>query len=187
MRPQLARQGLIFVLWCGIKTLMRKTLLFVPGGFLLMALAGCSSAPPAPTVDLAAEEAKIREAEATDMKSWAAKDVDKILAFYADDATLMTPGVPAMKGKDAMRPVLKTMMADPNLKLDFSAQRVEVAKSGDVAFSQGTYQMVVTDPKTKKPVTDKGSYVTGYKKQADGSWKAVSDINESEVPPPGAN
>lgn len=166
---------------------MRKTWQFVTGGFLLLLLAGCNTTPPAPAVDLAAEEAKIRDAEATDMKSWAAKDVDKILAFYADDATLMTPGVPAMKGKDAMRSMLKTMVADPNLKLEFGAQRVEVAKSGDVAFSQGTYTLVVTDPKTKKPITDKGSYVTGYKKQADGSWKAVSDINESEVPTPGSN
>ena len=159
----------------------------VTGSFLVIALAGCNSTPPPATVDLSAEEAKVREAENTQMKSWAAKDVDKVLNFYADDATLMTPGVPAMKGKDAMRPVLKTLVSDPNFKLDFSAQRVEIAKSGDVAFSQGTYTMVVTDPKSKKPITDKGSYVTGYKKQADGSWKAVSDINESELPAPGGN
>jgi uncharacterized protein (TIGR02246 family) len=164
---------------------MCKTWQFVTGGFLLLLLPACSTSPPAPAVDLAAEEAKIRDAEATDLKGWGAKDVDKILAFYADDATLMTPGMPAMKGKESMRSMLKTMLADPNLKLEFSAQRVEIAKSGDVAFSQGTYTMVVTDPKTKKPITDKGSYVTGYKKQADGSWKAVSDINESELPPPG--
>ncbi len=166
---------------------MRKTWMAVTGGFLLVVLAGCNTTPPAPAVDLAAEESKVRDAETTDMKSWAAKDVDKILNFYVDDATLMTPGMPAMKGKDAMRPVLKAIVADPNLKLDFSAQRVEIAKSGDVAFSQGTYTMVTTDAKTKKPVTDKGSYVTTYKKQADGSWKAVSDINVSEVPPPGGN
>jgi len=43
--------------------------------------------------------------------------------------------------------------------------------------------MTLTDAKRKKPVTDKGSYVTGYRKQADGSWKAVSDINVSEVAP----
>jgi uncharacterized protein (TIGR02246 family) len=166
---------------------MQKTWVMGAGVFFLALFAGCSAAPPSPAVDLAAEEAKIRDAEATQMKNWNGKDVDKILTFYADDATLMTPGVPAMKGKDAMRPVLKTIVDDPNLKMEFSAQRVEVAKSGDVAFSQGTYQLVVTDPKTKKPVTDKGSYVTAYKKQADGSWKAVSDINESEVPPPGRN
>ncbi|HUI79568.1 MAG TPA: SgcJ/EcaC family oxidoreductase [Bryobacteraceae bacterium] len=167
---------------------MRKTLAVVPGTFLLLALAACNTAPPAaPAVDLSAEEGKIRDTETAQMKQgWGAKDIDKILAFYADDATLMTPGMAAMKGKDSMRSMLKTLVADPNLKLEFAAQRVEVSKSGDVAFSQGTYTMVVTDPRTKKPVTDKGSYVTGYKKQADGSWKAVSDINVSELPAPGS-
>lgn len=147
-------------------------------------LSGCNTAPQAAsTVDLAAEQAKIREAETTNMKNWAAKDVEGLLSYYADDATLMTPGMPAMKGKDAMRPVLKMLLADPNLKLEYGAQRIEVSKAGDVAFSQGSYQMTLTDAKTKKPVTDKGSYVTGYKKQADGSWKAESDINVSETAP----
>ena len=164
---------------------MRKTGLLI--SVWVLSLTGCATAPPAPAVDAAAEEAKIRQAEATNLKNWAAKDAEALLTFYADDATLMTPGMPAMKGKDAMRPALKAMLADPNLKLDYSAQRVEVGKSGDVAFSQGTYTMTMTDPKTKKPTTDKGSYVTGYKKQADGSWKAVSDINVSEVPPGGGN
>src|SRR5205085_9170178 len=105
----------------------------------LLSLAGCASAPPTPTVDAAAEEAKIRQAEAANLKNWASRDVEGLLGFYTDDATLMTPGMPAMKGKDAMRMPLKAMLADPNLKLDMSTQRVEVARSGDVAFSQGTY------------------------------------------------
>jgi uncharacterized protein (TIGR02246 family) len=155
-------------------------------GVGVLTLAGCASAPPAaPSVDVAAEEAKIRQAEATQQKAWAGKDMDGLLAYYADDATLMTPGEPAMKGKDSMRKGLQLMLADPNLKLEFNAQRVEVAKSGDLAFSQGTYQLTVTDGKTKKPITDKGNYVTGYRKQADGSWKAVSDINVSELAPSG--
>jgi hypothetical protein len=32
--------------------------------------------------------------------------------------------------------------------------------------------MTMTDPKTKKAVTEKGKYVTAYKKQADGSGKS---------------
>jgi len=153
----------------------------------LVVLAGCASTPPAATVDTATEEAKIRDMETNEVKNFAAKDADKLMSFYADDATLITPGAPAFKGKDAIKGALSMLLADPNLKLEFSAQRVEIGKSGDVAFTQGTYTMTVSDPKTKKPVNDKGSYVTGYKKQADGNWKAISDINTSELPPGGAN
>jgi len=81
----------------------------------LAILSGCSVnnvSPAAPAVDIAVEQAKIREAEATNRKNWAAKDVEGLLSYYADDATLMTPGMAAMKGKDAMRPVLKMLLAD---------------------------------------------------------------------------
>ena len=46
----------------------------------------------------------------------------------------------------------------------------------------GTYTMTMTDSKTKKVMNDHGSYVTDYRKQPDGSWKAVADIVTSEVP-----
>ncbi len=88
----------------------------------------------------------------------------------------------AMKGKEAMRAALKEMLADPNLALSFTATSAEVSKGGDLAYTQGTYTMTMTDPKTKKAVTEKGKYVTVYRKQADGSWKAVEDINNADAP-----
>ena len=38
-------------------------------------------------------------------------------------------------------------------------------------------------PKTKQPKTDTGSYLTVWKKQADGSWKAVEDFVMPGAPP----
>ena len=39
---------------------------------------------------------------------------------------------------------------------------------------------VPLDPKTGKVMSDNGSYVTVYKKQQDGSWKAVEDFAVAE-------
>jgi ketosteroid isomerase-like protein len=58
--------------------------------------------------------------------------------------------------------------------------KVEV--SGDLAYSQGAYSVMFTDPKTKKVVAETGRYVEVYKKQADGSWKVLQDINSPEAP-----
>ena len=69
------------------------------------------------------------------------------------------------------------------MSLTFQASKVDVAKSGELGYTQGSYKMTVTDPVTHKVVNDHGSYVTAYRKQAEGSWKAVSDIATSEVPP----
>jgi ketosteroid isomerase-like protein len=71
----------------------------------------------------------------------------------------------------------------PTSKLTFSADRVELSSSGDLATTKGSYTLTVTNPKTKKPVEDKGSYMTVYKKQADGNWKVIEDMTASEMAP----
>ena len=43
--------------------------------------------------------------------------------------------------------------------------------------------MTVNDAKGK-PVTDRGKYVEAWKKQADGAWKVVEDIYNSDLPAP---
>ena len=75
------------------------------------------------------------------------------------------------------------MLDDPNLKLNFSADRVEISAGGDLATTKGSYTLTVTNPKTKKPIDDKGTYITVYKKQADGGWKAIEDVTASEMAP----
>jgi uncharacterized protein (TIGR02246 family) len=126
----------------------------------------------------------IQDNEAQWNLDYAAKDNDKIVAHYADDAILMVPGTPSSSGREAIRIALKEMVSDPALSLKFHATKVEVAKSGDVAYTQGTYTLTLTDPQTKQVINDHGSYVTTYRKQPDGTWKAVADIATSEVPPP---
>ncbi len=155
----------------------------VPFASLLL-LAGCNTAPPAaPAVDLVAEQSKIRDIESSWVKEAAAKDLEKSAGHYTDDAILMMPGAPPAKGKDAIKAAWKGMLDDPNIKLNFSADRVEMSAGGDLATTRGSYTMTVTNPKTKKPVDDKGSYMTVYKKQADGGWKVIEDMTSSEVAP----
>jgi ketosteroid isomerase-like protein len=46
--------------------------------------------------------------------------------------------MPPSSGKDAIRNTIKQMISDPALSLKFRASKVEVAKSGDEAFTQGS-------------------------------------------------
>jgi uncharacterized protein (TIGR02246 family) len=145
--------------------------------FGLLTLAGCSQMP-ADTRD--ADARALRDNETAWNKDWAAKDLDRIAAHYADDANLMVAGMPIFAGKEAIRNGLKQLLADPNLALSFEPTQVEVAKGGDLAYTRGTYTMTMTDPASKKAGTEKGKYVTVYRKAADGSWKAVQDINNAD-------
>ncbi len=143
-------------------------------------LTGCDDAP----ADTREADAKaIKEIETQWNHDYAQKDADKTIAHYATDAVLMGSGMPVSTGKEAITKTIKGMLSDPALELKFKASKVEVAKSGDIAYTQGSYTMAFTGP-NRKVVNDHGSYVTVYHKEKEGGWKAVSDIASSEVPPP---
>ena len=147
---------------------------------MALTITACNQTPDTHDADAKA----IQDNETQWNADWAAKDSDKIAAHYADDAILIVPGSPSTSGKAAIATANKGMVTDPAMSLKFHADKVEVAKSGDLGYTQGTYTLTVTDPVGKQVINDHGSYVTTYRKQPDGSWKAVVDIATSEVPPP---
>jgi uncharacterized protein (TIGR02246 family) len=150
---------------------------------LAVILAGCKQvAPPAPDTHDADVKA-IRDLEAATVQAFAAKDLDKIGAFYADNASAFFPDAPVVTGAAAIEAAFKPFFADKNFSLTFAADKVDVAKSGDLGYSQGAYTMTMTDLKTKKVLTEKGKFVTVFKKQADGGWKAIADIFNEDAPP----
>lgn len=123
----------------------------------------------------AGEIQAIRENEARWNREFEAGDLERVVAHYAGDATMMAPGVPACGGREAIRSALRKMLVDYAMSLKFQTGRVEVAASGDMAWSQGSYSITMTDPGAGKPVSSTGNYVTVYRNEA-GVWKAVSDI-----------
>jgi uncharacterized protein (TIGR02246 family) len=149
------------------------------------ALACQQAPPPSPPDTRAADEGAIREAEAAWSKAEAAKDVESSLSFFAEDGVSLPPNAPMVTGKEAMRKGLSEAMANPGFALSWQADKVEASRGGDLAYSMGTYQGTMNNAKGK-PVTDHGKYVTVWKKQADGTWKVVADIYNSDLPAPEA-
>jgi ketosteroid isomerase-like protein len=151
---------------------------------LAVIVAGCKQAPPPPAPDTHDSDVKaIHDLEATQVQAFAAKDVNKIGAYYGDNASALFPDAPVVTGAAAIAAVFKPFFADKNFSLTFASNKVDVAKSGDLGYSQGAYTMKSTDSKTKKVLTGTGKYVTVFQKQADGGWKAVADIFNEDAPP----
>lgn len=138
------------------------------------ALAGCQQ--DAKPVDTAQIEAQLRQTEEKWNAAYAARDGTAVANFYSDDAALANPFAPLSTGKEAIAKDNMAFAADPNMSVEFASDRVQVAASGDMAYTRGHYTMTMTDPETKKPVTSKGNYLTVWQKQADGSWRAVEDF-----------
>jgi ketosteroid isomerase-like protein len=152
---------------------------------LVVIFAGCKQAPPPAPNTHDADVKAIRDLETAQLQGFAARDLDKICAYYADDASGFWPDAPVITGVEAIRASYKTLLADKNYSVSFSPEKdmVEVAKSGDLGYSQGAFTMTMTDRKSKKVLTERGKYVEVFRKQADGGWKAVADILNEDAPP----
>ena len=154
--------------------------LLLSGCFVFSALlTGCATTGPE---HHEADLASLKAFETEWSKSAADKSVETWVQHYTDDASVLLPNAPIFTGKAAITAALKPLMADPNYSLTFGSVRMDVAKSGELGFAQGTYTMTLSDSKTKAPTTEKGKYLTVYQKQADGNWKAVEDTFMADEP-----
>jgi ketosteroid isomerase-like protein len=152
----------------------------------LLLVLGCNSAqqpPPAPPDTRAADEAAVRKADADWSTAAQSKQVDGWVAFYTDDTVMLPPNDRLTTGKDDVRKAVTGLLTMPGLSLHWQPTKVEVARSSDLAYSYGTYELTFNDAKGK-PVTDKGKYTEVWKKQPDGGWKCVLDMWSSDLPAP---
>ena len=133
----------------------------------------------------AADEAALRKLDDEWSKAAGAKDLEKTVSYYSDDTLIMPSNSPVLQGKDAARAMWKAMFAVPGFGGGWKATRVEVAKSGDLGWTSGPYEITEIDA-NGKPMTDKGKYLAVWKKQADGSWKCVADMFNTDLPPASA-
>src|SRR5262249_13147711 len=81
---------------------------------------------------------------------------------------------PVIKGSVALRGALKQVVADPNFKLELANNGAEVGKGSDLGYVKGTYTVTQSDPKTKRPTMEKGTYLMVYKTQPDGALKIIN-------------
>jgi ketosteroid isomerase-like protein len=102
------------------------------------------------------------------------RDSAKVNTYYAQGAIIATPGRPAAKDGRAVTKAIKDDIADPNLKISVSNEKTEV--SGDLAYRRGSFKITATNPQTKQAEHSTGTYLTVFRKQADGSWKIVEDF-----------
>jgi uncharacterized protein (TIGR02246 family) len=163
---------------------------FVPGVALAAALFahGCSqtSAPPivqggaTQTDTRAADEAAIRAQSAAWSDAAHSNDCNKIVSFYAPDAVAFDDGGPIEMGLETFRKSCDQDAKSANTSIAWKTTKVEVAKSGEMAYEYGHYQLEITG-KNGKVTTQPGKYLLVWKKQTDDVWKVAIDTDNADV------
>jgi ketosteroid isomerase-like protein len=144
----------------------------------MLLAAGCT----APSFDGTAEAAKLSQRDA----EWAkaaleGKDIEKIVAYWSDDARVLLPGQPAYVGKAAIREFVTASLKIPGFKIHWVSEKPVFSPDGKMAY-------LLSDVETTAPgtngalATTHARGVTVWRLGGAGEWLCVVDI--SNDPPP---
>jgi ketosteroid isomerase-like protein len=133
-------------------------------------------------VDLKAEEAALLKTDSI----WSAlgtnsKDVEKIVSYWSDDAVVIPPGEPPVRGKDALRKMVGDLTNIPGFSISWKSSEIHFSPDGQLAYMYGENLFSMNDS-TGNKIAIPGRGYTIWRKETDGNWKCVVDIWNS--PPP---
>ena len=153
------------------------------GGLLEVALpfglAAC--AQNAPKQDDALAE--VRAADAAVTQAVTARNLDGIMAHYADDAVLLPTAEPMIEGKAAIREEWQHILTIPDFSSRTTTRDANVSNGGDMAYTYGTYRARMMG-EDGKPVEEPGKFVSIWRRGTDGKWRIVIDTYNTDIPPP---
>lgn len=141
-----------------------------------VALTACSALAPEITAETGPDDAKVLIKLDEDWSKAAGKrDVDLVASFYAENAIVYPPNEPVCVGRAAAKKVWAAYLSDPSFSISWKTARAEVSGSGELGYTAGTYEDSFKGPDGKL-VQEKGKFLCVWKKQADGNWKAIQDM-----------
>lgn len=141
-------------------------------------LAGCAAeqAPPPPDADVLLEADRAFDASVAEggSRAW--------VEWFAPDGRMVQPGVGLIQGHDDISAAM-VRLDDPSVSLRWMPDYAEIAASGDLGWTTGTYvsRRVGADGDT---VDGQGRYVSIWRLQPDGSWRVAMDLGNPTGPPP---
>ncbi len=111
-------------------------------------------------------------------RHWNARELDGVVAAYAEDAVYLPPHHEAVHGREAIREYVKVPLGHGVSDLAFEVTYIK--QEGSIAWDVGTYRMTVPrNDGTRKE--DRGKYLTVWRRIAK-KWLIVADAWSSDLP-----
>ncbi|RDK02579.1 SgcJ/EcaC family oxidoreductase [Paraburkholderia lacunae] len=119
------------------------------------------------------DERAIRDLVDTWMSASIAGDTEKVLSLMTDDVVFMVPGQEPF-GKAAFA---AASAAQPGMRIEGSADIVELKVLGEWAFIRNFIDITVTPPGATQAVRRAGHTLTLLRKDTNGRWLLTRDAN----------
>ena len=149
---------------------MRSILLFV----VALALIACSGSDDSMHADVSASKAELGQMNRDFAAALNAKDAKAAAALYAEDAVLIPPGEPLVRGRDAIEEYWRGAIEAGGVR-DVSVETMDALSSGSLGYETGSFVLTATGP-DGEAVTDRGRYVELLRREPDGRWLSTHGI-----------
>lgn len=105
----------------------------------------------------------------------AGQNVERIVSFWTDDAVVYPPGLPAFRGKAAIRGYVEGALAIPGFHITWTSSEATLSPDGRMGYLTSTNAVTIPGPEGR-PVTSRGRVVTVWRREQDGEWRCMVDI-----------
>jgi len=134
---------------------------------LALALLALATGALAASPDLTALETELRAAETAFARTMADRDLGGFGTFVAEDAVFLAPGGVALRGRRAILDAWTVYFDGPVAPFSWEPREVVVLASGSLGISSGPVYTPDGD--------QAGTYVSTWRRRADGRWEIVLD------------
>ncbi len=144
--------------------------------FVLIVLPGCNFYKKKPVLQTEDPKISLLKADKDFSEMSAAKGMKTAFLEYIDsNGVLLRPNIMPIAGADAIDYLIA--LNDTGYTMTWQPKAGSVAASGDMGYTYGSYilQPKITD------TTFYGTYVSIWKKNADGKWKLVLDSGNEGI------
>jgi uncharacterized protein (TIGR02246 family) len=117
---------------------------------------------------------EIEEARSAFWEAHGRGDARALAALVTEDAILMAPGMPDIRGRGAIRNTAEQMFAALSIS-DFKIERSEIEVLRDTAYEVTSYSETLR-PTGGKPDSVQGRYLIVWKRGRDGVWRVHRNL-----------
>ena len=102
------------------------------------------------------------------------KDVEKVVAYWTDDAVIVPSGAPIISGKAAIRNYVKESFATPGFKISWKTMDAAVSTDGTMGYTTAESSFTFPGPDGKLQ-SQTGRGVAIWRRDSNGQWRCVYD------------
>jgi len=149
---------------------MRNALLLV----VVFGLGACSAHDDSMQAEVSASKAELGQMNRDFAAALNAGDAKAAAALYTEDAVLIPPGEPLVRGREAIEEYWRGAIEMGEVR-DVSVETMDALSSGSLGYETGSFVLTVTGP-DGEAVIDRGRYIELLRREPDGRWLSTHGI-----------